>query len=266
MGTYVALMDDRYPSTDEQQSVRLDLSRRKRDLNRWLPLVKWFLAIPHYIVLIFLYLAAVVVVIVVWFAILFTGRYPRGLFDFVEGDSRWCTRVVGYPPFILVTDRYPPFSMGQPETSPPTPEPRPPSPNGRPAPSLDLVQPLAVGLDDAARQARGGRPRARDRARRTTARLTRAAAVDRRMPPAYSLELTRTFPGPRARVFEFFASAALLAEWWGPTGFSIPRIEFVPRVGGTYRIQMQPPDGDAFELTGAFREVDVPSRLAFTFD
>jgi uncharacterized protein YndB with AHSA1/START domain len=80
-----------------------------------------------------------------------------------------------------------------------------------------------------------------------------------------SLELIRPFPAPRARVFEFFADAALLAEWWGPRGFSIPRIDFVPRVGGTYRIEMQPPDGDAFELTGTFREVDTPSRLAFTF-
>ena len=81
-----------------------------------------------------------------------------------------------------------------------------------------------------------------------------------------SLELTRLFPAPRARVVEFFAGAALLAEWWGPRGFSIPSIDFVPRVGGTYRIEMQPPDGDAFELTGTFREVDIPSRLAFTFE
>ncbi len=81
-----------------------------------------------------------------------------------------------------------------------------------------------------------------------------------------SLELTRLFPAPRARVFEFFAEAALLAEWWGPRGFSIPSIDFVPRVGGTYRIEMQPPEGDAFALTGTFREVDIPSRLAFTFE
>ena len=80
-----------------------------------------------------------------------------------------------------------------------------------------------------------------------------------------SLELTRLFPAPRARVFEFFADAALLAEWWGPRGFSIPSIDFVPRAGGTYRIEMKPPDGDAFELTGTFLEVDIPSRLAFTF-
>jgi uncharacterized protein YndB with AHSA1/START domain len=81
-----------------------------------------------------------------------------------------------------------------------------------------------------------------------------------------SLELTRLFPAPRARVFEFIAGAALLAEWWGPRGFSIPSIDFVPRVGGTYRIEMQPPEGDAFALTGTFREVDIPSRLAFTFE
>jgi hypothetical protein len=122
-GTYLALMDDRYPSTDERQWVRLDFPYpdAKRDLNRWLPLVKWFLAIPHYIVLIFLYLAAIVVLIVAWFAILFTGRYPRGIFDFVEGVIRWHNRVIGYA-LILVTDRYPPFSMSQPETSPPMPE------------------------------------------------------------------------------------------------------------------------------------------------
>jgi uncharacterized protein YndB with AHSA1/START domain len=81
-----------------------------------------------------------------------------------------------------------------------------------------------------------------------------------------SLELTRVFAARRERVFEFFADAARLAEWWGPRGFSIPTIDFVPRVGETYRIEMQPPDGDAFELRGTFREVDIPSRLAFTFE
>ena len=81
-----------------------------------------------------------------------------------------------------------------------------------------------------------------------------------------SLELTRLFTAPRARVFEFFAEAALLAKWWGPRGFSIPSIDFVPRVGGTYRIEMKPPEGDAFALMGTFREVDIPSRLAFTFE
>jgi hypothetical protein len=112
VGIFLALMDDRYPSTDEQQSVRLDIPfpDARQDLNRWLPLVKWFLAIPHYIVLVFLYVAVVIVVLIAWFAILFTGRYPRGLFDFVEGVIRWHNRVVGYA-FVLVTDRYPPFSL-----------------------------------------------------------------------------------------------------------------------------------------------------------
>ena len=112
VGVYVALMDDRYPSTDEQQAVRLDFEYpdARLGLNRWLPLVKWFLAIPHYIVLFFLYIGAFVVVIVAWFAILFTGRYPRELFDYVEGVIRWHNRVVGYA-FILVADVYPPFRL-----------------------------------------------------------------------------------------------------------------------------------------------------------
>jgi Domain of unknown function (DUF4389) len=112
VGVYVALMDDRYPSTDEQQSVHLDFNYpdAKNGLNRWLPLVKWFLAIPHYVVLLFLYIGGVFVVLVAWFSILFTGRYPRGLFDYVEGVIRWHNRVVGYA-FILVTDQYPPFRL-----------------------------------------------------------------------------------------------------------------------------------------------------------
>src|SRR5205807_6259261 len=98
VGVYLALMDDEYPSTDEEQSVRLDLPYpdARAGLNRWLPLVKWLLAIPHFIILLFLTLAAIVSVIVAWFAILFTGRYPRGLFDFVEGVFRWWNRVIGY--------------------------------------------------------------------------------------------------------------------------------------------------------------------------
>jgi Domain of unknown function (DUF4389) len=112
VGVYVALMDDRYPSTTEEQSVHLDMAYpdAQRDLNRWLPLVKWFLAIPHYVVLIFLFLAAIISVIIAWFAILFTGRYPRGLFDFLVGVGRWHNRVMGYA-FIMATDRYPPFSF-----------------------------------------------------------------------------------------------------------------------------------------------------------
>jgi hypothetical protein len=112
IAAYLALMDDRYPSTDERQSVALDFPYpdAKHGLNRWLPLVKWVLAIPHYVLLFFLSVAAVVAVIVAWFAILFTGRYPRGLFDFVLGVVRWGNRVTGYA-FVLVTDRYPPFRL-----------------------------------------------------------------------------------------------------------------------------------------------------------
>jgi len=112
IAAYLALMDDRYPSTDEQQAVALDFPypEAKEGLNRWLPLVKWLLAIPHYILLVFLSIAAVVAVIIAWFAILFTGRYPRGLFEFVLGVLRWGNRVNGYA-FVLVTDQYPPFRL-----------------------------------------------------------------------------------------------------------------------------------------------------------
>jgi hypothetical protein len=112
VGIYMALMDDRYPSTDEDQAVHLDAPYpdARQELNRWLPLVKWLLAIPHYIVLAFLWLGALIAVIIAWFAILFTGRYPRGLFDFVEGVVRWHNRVIGYA-LILVTDAYPPFRL-----------------------------------------------------------------------------------------------------------------------------------------------------------
>ena len=109
---YVLLMDDRYPSTDDQQSVHLDYvyPDASRDLNRWLPLVKWLLAIPHFIVLGFLWIATLAVVVVAWFAILFTGRYPRGMFGFVESVMRWGQRVIAYA-FVLTTDKYPPFSL-----------------------------------------------------------------------------------------------------------------------------------------------------------
>jgi Domain of unknown function (DUF4389) len=112
VSSYLALMSDRYPSTDEEQAVHLDLEypNVKQDLNRWLPLVKWFLAIPHYIALLFLTIASVFAVVVAWFAILFTGRYPRGLFTFVEGVMRWGLRVQAYS-MLLVTDRYPPFRL-----------------------------------------------------------------------------------------------------------------------------------------------------------
>jgi hypothetical protein len=111
VGVYLALMDDRYPSTDEQQGVRLDVPYPDaRRLNRWLPLVKWLLAIPHYIVLFFLYIGAVFAVIGAWFAILFTGRYPRGIFDYLVGVGRWTNRVTAYAA-IMVTDDYPPFQL-----------------------------------------------------------------------------------------------------------------------------------------------------------
>ena len=112
VGIYVLLMDDTYPSTDEAQSVHLaypypDVAR---DLTRWKPLVKWFLAIPHYVVLLFLGIGAGVAVIIAWFAILFTGRYPRGLFAYIEGVVRWSNRVTAYA-ITLVTDEYPPFRL-----------------------------------------------------------------------------------------------------------------------------------------------------------
>ena len=112
VGAYVALLTDHYPSTVEQQSVHLDIDYpdAQRDLNRWLPLVKWFLAIPHFFVLLFLTLGAFFAVVFAWFAILFTGRYPRGLFDYVVGVGRWWLRVEAYVT-LLVTDRYPPFSL-----------------------------------------------------------------------------------------------------------------------------------------------------------
>ncbi len=111
IGVYVALMDDEYPSTDEHQAVHLDFAYPDAErLQRGLPLVKWLLAIPHYIVLFFLYIGVFFAVIGAWFAILFTGRYPRGIFSFVEGTIRWSNRVTGYA-FTLVTDEYPPFRL-----------------------------------------------------------------------------------------------------------------------------------------------------------
>jgi hypothetical protein len=112
VGVYLALMEDRYPSTDEHQAVHLDFAYpdARNDLNRWLPLAKWLLAIPHYVVLFFLYIAAVFVVIAAWFAILFTGRFPRRMFDFLVGVGRWTNRVIAYA-HVLVTDSYPPFRL-----------------------------------------------------------------------------------------------------------------------------------------------------------
>lgn len=112
VGAYFALLTDQYPSTVEEQSVHLEIDypNVETDLNRWMPLVKWFLAIPHYIVLCFLTVAAMFAVFVAWFAILLTGEFPKDLFDFTVGVGRWWLRVNAYA-FLLVTDQYPPFSL-----------------------------------------------------------------------------------------------------------------------------------------------------------
>ena len=111
VGAYVALMRDEYPSTEDEQAVHLDLDYPDAtSLNRWLPLVKWILAIPHFIVLAFLFIGVLFAVLIAWFAILFTGHYPRALFDYVLGVGRWSLRVQAYA-FFMLTDRYPPFSL-----------------------------------------------------------------------------------------------------------------------------------------------------------
>lgn len=112
VGAYLALLRDEYPSAEDEQAVHLAVPYpdAAHDLNRWLPLIKWFLAIPHYIVLAFLGIAAFCFVVIAWFAILFTGRYPRSLFEFVVGVFRWMLRVAAYA-FLLTTDRYPPFGV-----------------------------------------------------------------------------------------------------------------------------------------------------------
>jgi hypothetical protein len=110
--SYLLLLRDEFPSTDEEQSVHLEVAYPdvRSDLNRWMPLVKWFLAIPHYIALLVLDIGVVLAAIAAWVAIIFTGRYPRRLFDFIVGVMRWHNRVVGYA-FVLVTDQYPPFRL-----------------------------------------------------------------------------------------------------------------------------------------------------------
>jgi len=112
VSAYLALLRDEYPSTDEEQALHLEVAYpdAKTELNRWLPLVKWFLVIPHVVVLAVLDVAAYFCVFIAWFAILFTGRYPRVLFDFVVGVMRWQARVVWYA-MLFSTDRYPPFSF-----------------------------------------------------------------------------------------------------------------------------------------------------------
>ncbi|MBM3670474.1 MAG: DUF4389 domain-containing protein, partial [Actinobacteria bacterium] len=112
ISAYIALLTDKYPSTEDEQNIHLELDYpdAQTDLKRGMPLVKWFLAIPHYVILFFLWIAVFVVVLIAWFAIIFTGRYPRGLFNFVVGVMRWTWRVQAYA-LLLATDKYPPFRL-----------------------------------------------------------------------------------------------------------------------------------------------------------
>jgi hypothetical protein len=112
--SYLLLLRHEYPSTDEEQAVHIEISYpdAKVELHCGMPLVKWFLAIPHLIILCFLYIAVAICTIISWFAILFTGNYPRGLFDFVVGVIRWSLRISVYA-FLLTTDRYPPFKLSE---------------------------------------------------------------------------------------------------------------------------------------------------------
>jgi uncharacterized protein YndB with AHSA1/START domain len=80
-----------------------------------------------------------------------------------------------------------------------------------------------------------------------------------------TLEMKRVPTAVPSVVFEAFSDSSEIPKWWGPEGFTIPSLEFDPRIGETYRIEMQPPEGDSFYLTGEFREVDPPARLAYTF-
>jgi len=112
VASYMLLLRDEYPSTDEEQAVHIEIQypNAGTDLNQWLPLVKWFLAIPHFVVLLFIWIGVAICTVLAWFIILFTGSYPKGIFDFVVGSLRWSLRVEAYS-FLLTTDVYPPFSL-----------------------------------------------------------------------------------------------------------------------------------------------------------
>ena len=112
--SYLILLTHVYPSTDEDQAVHIDIPYPdvKAELHRGMPLVKWFLAIPHVFILCFLFIGLAACTVIAWFAIIFTSRYPKGLFDFVVGVMRWSIRVGAYA-CLLTTDRYPPFRLGE---------------------------------------------------------------------------------------------------------------------------------------------------------
>ena len=108
---YMSLLTDDYPSTDEEQGVHLEIDYPDASqLNRWMPLVKWILAIPHYVVLFVLLIIAAILIMLGWFVILLTGTFPRGFHNFIVGVNRWSLRVMAYA-FLLTTDEYPPFSL-----------------------------------------------------------------------------------------------------------------------------------------------------------
>ena len=112
VAAYATLLRDEYPSTDQEQAVHVEVPYpdAQRDLVRWMPLVKWLLAIPHYLVLAVLCVGACLAVVGAWVVILVKGAYPRALFDYVVGVLRWWLRVCAYA-FLLTTDRYPPFRL-----------------------------------------------------------------------------------------------------------------------------------------------------------
>jgi len=114
VSAYALLMRDEYPSTDEDQAVHVVIPYPdvKQELNKWLPLIKWAMVIPHMIILFFLEIAVLLCTVFAWFAILFTGRYPKGVFNFVEGFLRWFLRVIAYA-VLLTTDEYPPFRLSE---------------------------------------------------------------------------------------------------------------------------------------------------------
>ena len=112
VASYLLLLRDEYPSTDEEQAVHVQIHYPdvEKELNQWLPLVKWLLVIPHFIVLCFIMVGVIFCTLIAWFIILFIGSYPKSMFDFVVGSLRWILRVEAYA-ILLTTDEYPPFRL-----------------------------------------------------------------------------------------------------------------------------------------------------------